>query len=249
MKCKFRVIFTLPSLVFLIMINWACQPTNSSSGGGTKSANGSDKSNKKNTNDGENTSNDNRDNETTPAQPVNCEILWESKVNDHKVGSLVQKQTKQYIVVAGQKTLSTESISTEKISFNNGLKIVTLHTTDFIFPISNHIENESTEEKNIFLELCKNNSNNTSPPPDASFDVVNMADEALVVKAGTFNCSHVMMTSKANTIDNIDKMTIESWFAKEYPGLLVKSNQTTMMNIEGRASESLTEIELIQFKR
>lgn len=249
MKSNFRNILMGHILLALVLLNFACQPT-SSSGGGGNSGNpktGDDKAGGK-----DNTPESGREggNGGNPVQPISCEEIWASKLKEHPLGMLIQLQTQQYVLDNGQKTLSSDSTSTEKITFNNDLKLVTLYSTDFVFPMQNHVEHESVEEKNIFLETCKKRDTTTNPHPpgDSKFDIVNMADVALTVKAGTFNCSHVKLTSKANTIDNVDKMTIESWYSKDHPGLQVKSIQNVKMKIQGVSRETLTETELIQYK-
>jgi hypothetical protein len=248
MKSNFKNILMSHILLGLVLLNFACQPTSSPGGSGNSgNPNTDDKAGGK-----DNTPDSGKEggNGGNPVQPISCEEIWANKVKTHPLGMLIQLQTQQYMLNNGQKTLSSDSISTEKITFNNDLKIVTLNSTDFVFPMRNHTENELVEEKSVFLELCKKRdpTTNPNPPSESKFDIVNMADEALTVKAGTFNCSHVKLTSKVNTIDNIDKMTIESWYSKDHPGLQVKSIQNVKMKIQGVSKETFTDTELIQYK-
>lgn len=242
MKSFFKKIFLIQVLLALFFISFGCQQGGSSGSGTPAPAPPKADENKPGTpKSDEKSANNNK-----PGQPINCENLWVDHVKNHPLGMLIQKQNKTSMIIRGQKTLSSASITTEKITFNNDFKVVTLYSTDTIYPMKTHSEFESIEEKNSFIELCKKNANN--PPPPSKFDTVNMADETLTVKAGTFKCTHVKMTAKENTISNVDKMVIDTWMAKDRPGLIVKSSQSIIMKVQGNKSETLTETELILFK-
>jgi hypothetical protein len=273
MKSIFKHTLLTQALSILVLINLGCQPSGSSGGGGgtTPPPKTGDPANPQTDgnpnpvpqNDG-NPAKPTPDDKTippkpgdkpadgtdkvgNPAQPLNCEELWASHVKSHPLGMQIQRQSKTSMISRGTKTLSSDSMVTEKVTFNNDSKVVTLYSTDMSYPVKNHNEYESVQEKDAYIELCKKSMNNNNPPPN-NFDIVKLADETVTVKAGTFNCSHIKMTAKEKTIANVDKMVIDSWTAKDNPGLVVKSIQSTIMNIRGNKSETLTETELVLYK-
>jgi hypothetical protein len=233
-------LFLVQGLALFLFTQVGCQ-NNSSSGGNANPPPKADDKNKKP--DGDDKGEKGGSGTTAP---LNCEQLWQENVRNHSVGRFIENESSTFMVQEdGSKQLTSKSLIGDKVTFNDGSKIISVNTTDMKYPTASHHESEDVQTKEEFLANC---GRIRQVEGDSKFDIENLADENIRVKAGQFLCSHHKMTSKPNAFEGIDQMITESWNAKDHPEVAVKSITHSMMNYNGEKFETLTLSELTKLK-